>query len=178
MQKSLVWASIIGVILTFQNCAPSTQAKLGEAAPVPDPVVTYNKTPVTNYSHLALFDGASRPLKYWNLDLATGEAAAVNEAGGNLGSRICLGAAKLQELKQILDSAEVCAPVPSTIAGRMCSMVYSYPYAVLSEASEQVGLGEKADACAGTIDLCGQKAQQLQDYVSGIISNLSAYGCD
>jgi hypothetical protein len=175
MQKTLVWGSILGVVLTFQNCAKPQNL---ETAGQPIGVVTYNKTPVSNYSHIALFDGISRPFKYWNLDLVSGEASAVNESGGNLGSRICLGPSKLQELSQILDQAEVCEPILKDSTGVLCTQEYAYPYAVLSENADQVGLGEKADGCAGVIDLCGQKSKQLQSFVSGIISNISSYSCN
>lgn len=158
------------LVLFFQNCGKAPNSDGGFPAGVS--AQQYNKYTAEGFSTLSMWDYVRN--RFLDLNLETGEVIAFEEAGDVRGESFQLSAEKLSEVKAILQGAEICEPVinPEDREGRLCAMAYRYPYAVFMEQGEEVRLGEKADSCDIPIDLCGEKATQLQSWTKSYVESL------
>lgn len=162
------------LVLFFQNCGkPPASSDTSPQTGITSANQQYNKYAVEGYSTLSLWDYIQN--RYLDLDLKTGQIVAFEEAGQVRGDTYQLAADKLTEVQGILKNSEICEPVinPADLEGRVCTMAYRYPYAVLSDKGDEVRLGEKADGCDVPIDLCGAQAANLQTWTRSVVESLS-----
>ncbi len=161
------------LIFFFQNCgAPPATTDSPHSAGVISSNQQFNKYAVDDFPVLSMWD--YKQLRYLDLDLSTGQMVAYEENGQTRGDSFQLPAEKLSELKTLLQSAEVCEPIVNLEerANRMCTMAYTYPYAILSDKAGEIRLGEKTDGCDVPVDLCGEKAAQLLTFTQSIVESL------
>jgi hypothetical protein len=106
--------------------------------------------------------------------MSTGQMTAFEEAGQVQGETYQLSSEKLSELQSIMQGSEVCEPIleAAHFEGRVCTMAYRYPYAVLFEKGLEIRLGEKNDGCDVAVDLCGAKADKLKAWTKSVVESL------
>lgn len=161
------------LVLFFQNCgAPPANMDAETQAGLSPSGQQYNKYSVQEFPTLSLWDFNHN--RFLDLDLQSGQMVAYEQGGQVRGETFQLRPQQIEELQSILDSAEICEPIidPQDREGRMCSMAYRYPYAILLAQGEEVRLGEKADSCDLPVDLCGDKAKILQGWVTKTVNSL------
>lgn len=175
---TLAFASLL-LILFFQNCQKATQvtdqANAASAGALPS-ATEFKKTSAQGVSVLQLWDyDHARTL---DLDLATGKMAVFLNYGSDRGEDLCLSEAERQEAKTLLSNSEVCEPVVSNDQkDQQCIQIYKYPYAVLIEQGQEIRLGEKTSGCDIPVDLCGNQAQSLKDFVQHVLATLDQKTC-
>lgn len=161
------------MVLFFQNCGkpPSTMDMEQAQAGIVSPAQNFNKYSASEFSVLSLWD--FNHSRFLDLDRQSGRIVAYEQGGQVQGETFQLPPEKLSELERILDSAEVCEPIinPEDRQDQMCSMAYRYPYAILVEQGQEIRLGEKADSCDIPSDICGEKAKELQSWVSEVVNS-------
>ena len=175
MRKGLVIFSFLGLILSFQNCAKSPQDN-GVADPGETPI-TFNKVPASDYKSMTLWDYDNG--QFLDLDLKTGRMTAFEEYGYVRGDQFCLSETEKTTLAEIMENAEICNPKNNgtSMQDQACSMVYRYPYASLTNGSEEIKLGEKTNGCELPIDLCGEKGQLLKKFVASVVATIKSHSC-
>lgn len=187
MKKYALAAVVTVVFISFQNCAPNkANSPTSEAGPE-KAETQFNKVSASDFSVLSLWDSGcdegcthdqvvqAQP-RYLDINLSNGLMESVPLDRSLPHEKFCISSLKLDELRSILAGADVCDPVipAGYFSGRVCSMSYTNPYALLKvDASEVVPLGEKTSGCDIPTDLCGDKAQQLRLWRNSIVSNLS-----
>jgi hypothetical protein len=161
------------LVVFFQNCGkpPATTDSTSQVG-VTTSNQQYNKYSAEGFSTLSLWDYLQN--RYLDLNLKTGQMVAFEEGGQVAGQTYQLPADKLAEVQNLLKEAQVCEPVinPAELEGRVCTMAYRYPYAVLVEKGEEIRLGEKTDGCDVPVDLCGDQASQLQSWTRSVVEHL------
>jgi len=171
MKKYAILGVMVLLTLSFQNCGKVNQGDMGNDANG-NPPAQYNKYSTADYSTLSLWDYAR--YQYLDLDLQSGQIVAFEEAGQVRGKTYQLKADVLAEAQQIMAGAEICEPVINStdIENRVCTMNYRYPYAILVQQGDEARLGEITSGCDVPVDLCGDKAQKLHQWVTNIVDHL------
>lgn len=154
-------------LLFFQNCGKV--ANLQQVNPSSTPTEVY-KIEAKQFRDVIIPDMS----KNRNLDLDV-DSGIVRDGSGN---RFCLDSSSIQEIQNILASANVCQPTPSNDPDVVCTMIYKYPYARLKSASLDLALGEARNGCDKGMDLCGDAASKLRVFVSGVISRIDGMRCN
>ena len=178
MKKKWIFIlSSLVLILSFQNCQKSELNNVRpEAANLSD-VTSYNKTSASDTSIVQVWDyDQGRTL---DVDVSNGRIAVYLNYGSDRAQDICLTDSEKQELQALLSSAEVCEPVlpADHFLNRQCTMNYRYPYAVLVQGSDQIKLGEMTSGCDVPTDLCGNKAQELQNFAQHLLASSDQRAC-
>jgi len=179
MKKFAVLAVLLGVFVSYQNCAPNSSSLNATPAELTSQIPSsYNKIPVQNFQTLSVWDAAH--MQFLDVNLTSGKIAAFSDAGQTAGGNYCLTPAKLQAVQAILSSAVICVPVvdPQQLANQVCAMDYTYPYAnLIGSGSVQYHLGEKSDSCEAPTDLCGNAAGNLKSWSNDLLANLASFAC-
>jgi hypothetical protein len=179
MKKFAVLAALLGVFVSYQNCAPGNG--LSHSSPAEFTTQTpssYNQIPVKNFQTLSVWDSAH--MQFLDVNLSSGKIAAFIEGGQTPGGNYCLSSAMMSSLQAILSSAKICVPVVDAqqLANQVCAQNYTYPYAsLMGSGSAEYKLGEKRDSCEVPSDLCGSAAANLQAWSSDLIAQLSSLTC-
>ena len=166
-----MWCFVL--VLFFQNCGkPPGVSESESAIGVVSSAQQYNKYSLVGFPTLSIWD--YQKFRYLDLDLASGQMIAFEQNGQVRGETYQLPEAKLTEVRSLLEGAEVCEPLVNLEdrEGRVCSMAYRYPYAILADKGEEIRLGEKTDGCDVPVDLCGDRATQLQSWSRSVIEAL------
>jgi hypothetical protein len=172
---ALLSSLAIFMIIFFQNCGKPQQL----SNQVSDSTVgvisanqQFNKYSTEGFSSISLWD--FKHYRFLDLNMKTGRMVAFEEAGQVRGETYQLPAEKIAELQVIMQDSEICEPIVKSedFEGRMCTMAYRYPYAILFEQGEEVRLGEKTDGCDVPVNLCGQKAEQLEVWTKSVVQAL------
>jgi len=166
--RALTAISLLAVVFSFQNCGKAPISQL-------DPTLQYTKMEASQFSTLST--GDERTNVSIKVDLNSGTIQKSSFYGNAGVEHKCLSQVDRSRLDAILIDAEVCKPVQAK-AGAICTMEYVYPYAQLSEADLSVSLGAKADNCAGKIDLCGNKSEELQAFVAELNARVDSMNCN
>lgn len=160
------------LVLLFQNCGKVPSKGDSKSTSGISSNQQYNKYSAEGFTTLSLWDYLHN--RFLDLNLNTGEIIAFEEAGNIRGETFQLSTEQLAQVKGILQGAEICEPIINIqdLEGRICTMAYRYPYSVLMSQGEEVRLGEKTDGCDVPVDLCGEKADQLQSLTQSIVESL------
>jgi hypothetical protein len=173
MRKYTVLGSLaLFMIIFFQNCGkPPADSASQELAGVTRNQ-QYSKYSVGNFQTLSMWDFIHA--RFLDLDMASGKISAFDPGGNPTGQSYQLSAEQSSKLQSILSGAEVCLPVPEDKASedQMCTMVYRYPYATMIGQGQEVRLGEETNGCDAPVDLCGDKAKQLQAWSKSLVESL------
>lgn len=87
----------------------------------------------------------------------------------------CVADERVVELYEIFSEAETCK-TPEPEEDTYCTQIYRYPYAVLLLPSgEEIRLGEQVSGCASTTTLCGDKDEDLRNYIQNLIANADTW---
>lgn len=173
MRKLVVLIGVLSLIVSFQNCAPQNQSSpmSGEAP------ATYEKYSALPADQVTFWD--YEKYRYVDVDLASGMMSTFEKLGEERGEIYCMKSDELSQLHAILDSADVCEPVLEQVQeGKVCTMLYSYPYASLKTSGSEIRLGERISGCDIPVDLCEEKASQFRNFVGSIVQNLEAHACE
>lgn len=173
MRKLVVLIGVLSLIVSFQNCAPqnSLNQMSGEAP------ATYEKYSALPADQVTFWDYAK--YRYIDVDLNSGMMSTFEKLGEERGEIYCMKKDELAQLHSILDSADVCEPVLEQVQeGKVCTMLYSYPYASLKTSGNEIRLGETMSGCDVPVDLCEEKAFQFRNFVSSILQTLEAHACE
>lgn len=166
------------LILGFQNCQKANWNPDQAASPsAAGAQTTYEKAAAADYPVLQMWDYTGG--RIFEVDVATGHIAVYLEYGNQRDTDRCLTAAQNQELQAIIKDAEVCKPVnsPEQFLNRECTQEYRAPYAVLVAGADTLRLGEKTNGCDVPTDLCGDKADVLQDFVRRTLDSVDQQAC-
>jgi hypothetical protein len=179
MKKYAAFAVLLGILVSYQNCAPQNGAWSGSPAELTTEVPSsYNQIPVQNFQTLSVWDAPRA--QFLDVDLGSGKVAAFVDGGQTPGDHYCLTPELLSSLKSILAAAQVCVPVVDAkqLANQMCAQNYTYPYAsLMGNGMTEYRLGEKRDSCEAPVDLCGNAADNLRAWASDFLSRLPALSC-
>lgn len=166
------------LILSFQNCQkanwnPESGSSGSDAGASED----FDKIAAVDFPILQMWDYAKG--RTFDVDVATGHIGVYLEYGNQRDEDRCLTEAQRQELQALVADAEVCRPVnsPEQFLNRNCSQEYRAPYAVLVAGAENLRLGEKTNGCDVPTDLCGAKANVLQDFVRKTLAIVDQQKC-
>jgi hypothetical protein len=164
----------LATILVFQNCEEvAYNAKTGS---------TFLKAPSISedYSWTQVDFGGDVSLReIYSIDLSDGAVykSAISNNSPLSADKIKiseLADQDLSELNNFLASSQICIPIEKEVdENKICTMVYSYPYATLIGESSTQGplkypLGEKWSGCDIPTDLCEQKGEQLKNFLQKI----------
>lgn len=175
MKKWAVVISIFALIVSFQNCSKhqSDPSLIEKQEPV-----NYNKFSTEGADHLVMWDMQHQ--QFLDLNLNNGKMIPVEKYGDQpiSSDTYCLSAQELQQVTGIISQAEICEPIanPNQLQ-KVCTQVYTYPYATLASQDAEVRLGEKIDGCSVPTDLCGSKAQELKDFVGLVVGSINQRVC-
>lgn len=163
------------ILIFFQNCGKPQQILNQSSEPSAGAMPAnqqFNKYSTEGFGSLSLWDFKS--YRFLELDMKSGRMVAYEEAGQIRGETYQLTSEKLNQLQVIMQGAEICEPIvkPEDFEGRICTMAYRYPYAILMAKGEEVRLGEKSDGCDIPVNLCGSKAEQLEVWTKSVIDAL------
>lgn len=161
------------LVIFFQNCGKVPEsADTSTQVGVVSPNQQYNKYAMEDFPILSLWDYKLH--RYLDLDLKTGRMVSYEENGQVRGDVLQLPSERLTEVQGILQGAEICEPLVDLEArqDRMCTMIYSYPYAILSSKTDEVRLGERTDGCDVPVDLCGSKSELLREFTRSVVESL------
>lgn len=156
----------------FQNCAqapnvgaPEVSGSL-EVAPAPNTT----KQSLRSYQEVWWPELRSQSGGWLRLDTHTGKIEQVSWEGQVSRLAGYLSSSQLNEFRKLEQSLEVCVPQEATPApGQMCTMIYKYPYARLTQKASIVNLGEMRNGCDIPIDFCDIKAgQTLINWLSSL----------
>ena len=180
MKKWVVLIASAIVVVSFQNCGkPQLQNESSIIQPSASETSQFNKFSTEGVKNMTMWDGDRT--RFLDLDLGTGVMVAVENYGDDQSgsTHYCLSESKKSEINSILQDSEICEPVEKSKSEKneVCTMIYTYPYAILSADGIEVRLGERTDGCQKPVDLCGAKAQLLKEKVQNLLQNLNQYSC-
>lgn len=163
------------LILGFQNCQKANWNQ--ETSVSINTPAGFNKIAASDYPVLQMWDYSAG--RTFDVDVASGRIGVYLEYGNQRDQDRCLTAEQLQELQALVADAEVCQPVstPDQYLSRQCTQEYRAPYAVLAAGGETLRLGEKTNGCDVPTDLCGDKADVLQDFVRRMLASVDQQAC-
>ncbi len=178
MKKYTILGSLgLFLLIFFQNCGkpPSADSSAEMAGVSTSTPQQYNKYAVGDFEVLSLWD--FKKARFLELNLSTGVITAFDPAGKPQGVTYNVPSNKMLDLQVILKGAEICEPISdemsaSSSSEQVCAMVYRYPYATMIGQGDEVRLGEKTSSCDVAVDLCGDKAAQLQAWVQALVLSL------
>ena len=167
----------LAMIVFFQNCSKSN-LDAPTSTPESNTPTEFSKSSAADFPVVQLWDYENG--KTMDLDVATGRIAVFLNFGSDRGQDLCLSEAEKTEIQGLMQQAEICAPVlpAEQFLNKQCTMSYRYPYAVLVDGSVEVRLGEKTNGCDVPVDLCGTKAQDLQNFVGRILQSVDQRACN
>lgn len=164
------------VIFGFQNCA---KTNLNESTTQNPNLANgqFNKTDAKDFKKVTLPDYNNN--QYLDLDLRSGKVTVFENLGEIRGDQYCISEDELKEVQVLLNDSQVCDPVAdvSKIEGQVCTMIYQYPYAILSDGKLEIKLGEKHSGCDVPVDLCGDSPVKLKFFIDKILKNLKNKSC-
>lgn len=167
--EMLLWISGFFLVLLYQNCGSGTSTSSGDSSG------TFSANAVEDFS---VSDTQ-------NIEISSSVASVIvsdEEFGTSLnvdtgvissgGNNFCLTTAEHNQLKDILSRAQLC--VPEKVAGQICSLVYTPPYAKLVNSEEESAeVGEKTSSCEVTQDFCSEDdSNELKNLLQSIIDSL------
>lgn len=176
MKKYIALATVMLIIVSFQNCAKRNVA-LDSSADSSALGIAMDVTPAKNLNKLVLWNPDKQ--QYLDVSLETGKMVAFEEFGQVRGDKYCLSQSELSELQTILQNSSICEPKVSFEASKdqVCTEIYKYPYISLVQGSREFRLGEMNSGCDKPVDLCGDKAGMLKNFSTAILRNLESRVC-
>jgi hypothetical protein len=179
MKKIITLASLVLLIVSFQNCSQrnmSGDSSAGVASTAAG--VAMLVTPTSNLTKVVLWNPDKQ--QYLDVNLGDGKMTAYEGFGQVRGEKYCLSASELGELTTILQNSSVCEPKVSadTPKGQVCTEIYKYPYMSLVQGSQEFRLGEMTNGCDNPTDLCGDNASALKNFSTAILKNIDTRLCN
>lgn len=184
MKKKLVFfIATFLIIVSFQNCGQAPQISNSESSESKTSTDgSYNKYSTEGVESLVMWDFQRQ--QFLDLNLNSGKVLPFEQYGSEVAKATeqvdkCASPEDLQRLQQILQESIICEPVVQAdqLKDKVCTMVYEYPYASLVGGGDEVKLGERTSGCDQPVDLCGDKATLLKQFVTSFIQNLDSKNC-
>ncbi len=179
MKRGLVFIGFFSLLMvSFQNCSQhnfATQQSVGESTTALSK--SAGVQPATDFTQLTLWDNQNQQIL--DVNLTNGEMVAFEDYGSVRGAKFCLTADELTEVKTILANSSVCVPDIDlkNAKDQICTMLYQYPYASLSNAKDEIKLGERTSGCDQPSDLCDDKGAMLKNFSASVLKNLEQRKC-
>jgi hypothetical protein len=163
------------VMLSFQNCSSPVQSDDLSLSPYPTQKISELILSNTESIHIMSSDINKEAF----LDLSSGRVTRLNRESGEADVR-CLSESMLAAVKDVLNSSEVCEPIPRVEDSQLaCAQVYTMPYARLNWIDQNVELlGEAKSACQKGADLCDNRGPVLKSLLQEIQNRWSEWSCD
>ncbi len=111
------------------------------------------------------------------INYQTGEINKSSNASSNV-IRYCLNSNLLNELHDILSSAQICKTENTVPAGQLCTMQYKLGYAQLITSRDEIDLGSGDVCSANKIDFCqSSTSEMLKGWFAAVKNQLPQLNC-
>lgn len=182
VKKIVFFASLLFVIVSFQNCSQPPESIQQESNQTSVDEKSFNKYSTDGVQNIVMWDFERQ--QFLDLNLESGQILPFEQYGSDVSKTAesvpkCASSEDLAKLNEILQGSSICEPVQSAdqFKDRACTMLYEYPYASLLGGGDEVKLGERTSGCDQPVDLCGDKAALLKQFVTTFIQNLDQKNC-
>ncbi len=186
MKKYLALIVSIFILFCHQNCKPISDKPTMTQVPKENQIinladeniqtVTLQSTENTTVQQSAkTFTLVSQ--NSYSVNYATGEISKTTQAGGAV-VNYCLSINLLNELRDILNSAQVCKVETTNAPDQVCTMEYRVGYAQIMTSRDEIDLGSNSSGCGTKIDLClPASADLLKGWFAAVKNQLPQLNC-
>lgn len=185
------------LVIGFQNCSPQKLSDVNASDSLNNPteVVPSEKIDVSQTEILEIPESpyleaqlqkdiqqvqpdATFASHHLEIDVKTGVIHVLDQSDEIvIGVQYCLSSGEVAELRAILDSSKICEE-KAEVAGQVCTMNYTFPYATLLFSNSELALGESTSGCHKGPDLCGEQKDLLQGFLAHVQNQLSSKKCE
>jgi len=116
--------------------------------------------------------------KLYTIDFLTGEILKTSDVG-MAAIKYCLSSSLLTELRDIINSSQVCKIETIKPSGQVCAAMIQQGYAQIITNRDQINLGSTTDGCGtNKIDLCsGAASDMLKGWFTAVTNQLPQLIC-
>jgi len=165
----------------FQSCAPKTALEGGSdrSGVLGEVILTLDPTDLgrIEFSAFALGVNTTNPLGSYSLDVQAKQLVRL-DTDGNVTETCKPDLGPINIVLEHLNGSQVCDYPENTDPDRLCTLIYSAPYATLYFVDQvALSLGEKTSGCSKTTDLCSsEKEIQFKDDLKDLLSSAFSNG--
>lgn len=175
MKRVIALTSLLLLMLSYQNCA-QRNVNQSDGGPTASGVIA-EEIPAKGTEKMTIWDQGRQQVL--DLDLVSGRMISYENYGDVRGASFCLNKSELSEVKTILENSSICEPAVNfeEMKNKVCTMLYKYPYVTLVKGLSEYRLGEMNNGCDIPVDLCGDKAEMLKNFITSVLKTLPAHAC-